>query len=218
VAAAAQESLPVPVFFTYVETPPLPPLTPQQHEAAARQTREAMFELAARLRKEHGDKTSAWPADVWETFHAAEDAHTFAVARRHYQPRETLLALGDSVEDVLRNRGNKYMTPVTSADQAALIVQITGRRRITRTDPLENGYFIRFRIAPGPAMSMDRFLELTRGYNWNGPFLKLISRARTGTPYVDLEAGSPVSYRNCATGGVFGTVMRLIADRFAKPQ
>lgn len=211
-AAAAQETLPVPVFVTHLEVTPLPPLKPQEHEAAAQQTRSARNALAERLHKEHGSKTSAWPADVWETFYLADDAHTLAVARRDYQPRETLLALDDSVEDVRRNRGNKYMTLVTDAAQAALLVQITGRRRISRTDVFDNGYFIRFRVAPGPGMSMDRFLELTRGYNWNGAFSKLISRARPGTPYVDLEAGSPVSYKNCAAG-VAGTVMRLIADR-----
>ena len=215
--AAAQETLPVPVFVTHVEPAPLPPLKAQEHEIAAGPTGAAMMELAERLRKEHGNKTAAWPADVWEAFYLAEDAHTLAVARRDYQPRETLLALDDSVADVIRNRGNKYMTLVPAADQAALVIQITGRRRISRTDVFENGYFIRFRVAPGPGMSMDRFLELTRGYNWNGAFSKLISRARTGTPHVDLEAGSPVSYKNCAAG-VFGTVMRLIADRVGKRQ
>lgn len=212
-AAAAQETLPVPVFVTHLEPAPLPPLRPEAHETAARQTRAAMFELAERLRKEHGKKTAAWPADVWDTFYLAEDAHTIAVARRDYQPRETVLALDDSVEDIRRNRGNKFMTLAAAPDQAVLVIQVTGRRRIPRTDVFENGYFIRFRLAPGPNLSMDRFLELTRGYNWNGAFSKLISRARTGTPYVDLEAGSPVSYKNCAAG-VFGAVMRLIADRF----
>ena len=82
ISGAGCPTLPVPVFFTYVEPPPLPPLRPEQHEAAALQTREAMFELAARLRKEHGDKTSAWPADVWETLYTAEErTHTVCSAR-----------------------------------------------------------------------------------------------------------------------------------------
>ncbi len=59
VAALAHQPLPVPVVVPHLETPPLPPLRPHEHEATSSRTREAMFAVAAQLRKQHGDKTSA---------------------------------------------------------------------------------------------------------------------------------------------------------------
>ena len=131
VALTAQDTLPIPVFVTTLETPALPPLKPEQHEAAINGARSKMFDVAAELRKQHGDKTSNWPPEVWKEFYKAEDAHTMAIARRDYEPSETRLALEDSVEDFVRGIGtnNKVLTAVNSAADAALVVQITGRRR-----------------------------------------------------------------------------------------
>ena len=64
----AQDLWPVPVFVTHLETPLPAPLKPEQHEAAFKRTRDEMFAVAAQLRKEHGDKTSQWPPDVWQIF------------------------------------------------------------------------------------------------------------------------------------------------------
>ena len=211
-AGRAQEAFPAPVFVTHLETPPLPPLKPEQHEAAIRGTRDQMFEVAAQLRKQHGDKTSAWPPEVWMVFYDAEDAHTLAVARRDYQPPETRLGLADSVEDFLRGAGgNKGMTMVASADQASLVVQITGRRRIASAPgPTDNRYFIRFRLVPGTKMTGERFLDLTRGYKWNNLWSKQIVHAKDASPYVELEAGSMASYKNCAG------MVRAIVETFIR--
>lgn len=207
----SQESLPVPVFVTTLETPLPPPLKPEQHAAAFNGTREEMFAVAAQLRKQHGDKTNKWPPEVWKTFNDAEDAHMMTVARRDYERSETQLSLADSVEDFVRGAGgNKGMMLVKSADEASLVVQITGRRYAPGSDVYENKYFIRFRLAPGAKMSPERFVELTRDYKWTDGYTKTFSRPKDGAMYVDLEAGTPVSYRNGA-----GTV-RAITERFIR--
>ena len=209
VAAAeclALEAFPVPVFVTQRETQPLPPLKPEVHEAAIRQTRNEMFAVAEQLRKQHGDKTKAWPPDVWKLFYVAEDAHTLAEARRDYEAPETRLGLADSVEDFVRGAGaNKGMTMATSADDASLLVQIIGRRRASAPGPTDNRYFIRFRLLPGAQMTGARFLELTQGYKWDNPWSKLIAHPKDASGYFELEAGSPASYKTCA-GMVRATV------------
>ena len=211
IAAGAQETLPVPVFVTSLETPLPPPLKPEQHAGAFSTTRDAMFALGAKLRKEHGNKTSAWPADVWDIFNEAEDAHMMTVARRDYERKETQLGLDDSVADFVRGVGeNKRMTLVKTAEEAALVVQITGRRYAPGADVYDNKYFVRFRLSPGPKMTDERFIELTRGYNWTDGYTKTFSRPKPGAVFVDLEAGTPVSYRNGA-----GTV-RAIVERFIR--
>lgn len=212
----APQAPPVPIFVTHLETAPLPPLTPKEHEAASTRTREEMFTVAAQLRKQHGDNTKAWPPDVWQVFYAAEDAHTLAVARPDYQSPDTRRGLADSVEDFIRGAGgNKGMPVVASADEAVLVVQITGRRRISAPGPTDNRYFIRFRLAPGAKMTNERFLDLTRGFKWNDPWTKLIARGKDGSVYVDLEAGSMASYKNCA-GMVRAIVWRFIGATLAQ--
>ena len=196
---SAQYTLPVPVFVTALETRPLPPLKPEQHEAAIRQTKSEMFAVAERLRKEHGDKTKEWPLEVWKVFNAAEDVSTQAVARRDYQPSETQLGLDSSVEDFLRGAANnKAMTIAKSAGEAAWIVQITGRRRSNPPGVTDNRYFIRFRLSPGTAMRDDRFVALAHTYKWNELITTLIARPKDPAGYLDLEAGSMASYKNCA--------------------
>lgn len=205
----APQAPPVPVFVTHLETAPLPPLKPQEHDAAITRTRNEMLAVAAKLRTQHGDKTSAWPPEVRQVFDAAEDSHTLAVARPDYQPSGTRLGLADSVEDFVRGAGeNKGMTLVPNAGEALLLVQITGRRRTSPPGPTDNRYFIRFRVAPGEKMTAERFVELTRGFKWNDPWTKLIARAKDGSMYVDLEAGSMASYKNCAA------MVRAIVWRF----
>lgn len=205
-AGRAQQPLPAPVFVTHLQTPAFPLLKPAQHEAAIAGARSEMFDVAAQLRKQHGDKTSNWPPAVWAEFYVAEDAHTRAVARRDFEAPETTLRLADSVEDFLRGAGgNKAMTVVTSAEEAALVVQITGRRYISAEGPTDNRYFIRFRMTPGAKMSSERFLELVNGHKWNNLWTKLIAHPREGSMYADLEAGSMASWKNCA-----GTVRTIV--------
>ena len=212
-AAGAQEPFPVPVFVTHLQTPPLPPLSADAHEAAISQAKAEMFKVAEQLRKMHGDKTKNWPPEVWKEFYVAEDASTRAVARRDYQPAETRLRLADSVEDFRRGAGgNKRMTMVTTADEASLVVQITGRRRVSAPGPTDGRYFVRFRLAPGAKMPPERFHELTYDYKWNNAWTKLIAHSTDASPYVDLEVGSPASWKNGADG-VIGAVVVFIHER-----
>ena len=209
--AFAEQGLPVPVFVTFLETPLPPPMKPAEHTAAFNRTRSEMFDLARKLRQEHGEKTNAWPRDIWKVFNDAEDAHTMTIARRNYESRETQLALGDSVADFVRGAaGNKGMTLVSGAADAAIVVEITGRRYASAGDPTSNHYFIRFRMRPGARLAADRFLDLTWDYNWNDAWTQLYARPEDESGYLDMEAGSPASYKNCA-----GTV-RAIVERFIR--
>jgi hypothetical protein len=209
----SQEALPIAVFVTHLETPLPPPLKPEEHEAAIRQAREEMFAVAAQLRKQHGEKTSNWPPEVWRVFHDAEDLHTLAIARRDYERSQTQLALADSVEDVLRGAsGNKGLTMVKSADEASLVVQITGRRYAPAPGPTDNRYFIRFRLRPGARMPGDRFAELTRTHTWNNLWTRLFARPKDANGYVDLEAGHMASYRSASA------IVRAIVEGFVRAE
>lgn len=208
----AQDPLPVPVFVTHLETPQLPPLRPEQHEAESNRTRAEMFERAAQLRKRHGDKTSAWPPAVWKEFYVAEDAHRLAVARRDYEPANTRLLLADSVKDLRDARANKFITMVTSMEEASLVVQVTGRRRTSPPGPTDNRYFIRFRLAPGERMSAEQFDELTTGVKWDSLWAKVIAHPTADSPCVDLEAGAMASWKQGADM-VRGIVLGFVRDR-----
>ena len=198
-AARAQETLPVSVFVTSIETPQLPPLKPEAHAAAIEGAKSTMFDLAAKLRKEHGDKTKNWPPEVWDQFYVAEDAYQLAIARRDYQAPETRKLLDDSVANVVRGAdGNKAMTMVTSPDEAALVVQIIGRRHMDAPGPTDNTHFIRFRLLPGGKVTGARFLELTRDYKWNNLWLKLIAHPKDKHGHYEMEAGTFASWKNAA--------------------
>ena len=195
----ALDAFPVPVLVTQLETQPLPPLKPEVHEAAIKQTRAEMFAVAEQLRKQHGDKTSAWPPDVWKLFYVAEDAHTLAVARRDTKrpKRASASQIPRRISSAVP-AANKAMTMVTSAEDASLVVQIIGRRRASASGPTDNRYFIRFRLGPGAQLTAARFLELTQGYKWDNLWTKVIAHPKDGSGYFELEAGSPASYKNCA--------------------
>ena len=101
---------------------------------------------------------------------------------------------------------------VSTADEAALVVAITGRRRSDPPGITDNRYFIRFRLMAGPRMAQARFLELTRKHDWDEIWSKRYARAKDNRDYVDLEAGSMASYKNCAAA------VRLIVENFVWQQ
>ena len=102
-------------------------------------------------------------------------------ARRDYERAETHLALADSVEDFIRGAAvNKGMTLVKSAEEASLVVQITGRRYDAKAGVYDPKYFVRFRLSPGAKMTTERFVELTQGYKWTSVFSKAFSRPKPG--------------------------------------
>jgi hypothetical protein len=207
----AQETLPVAVAVTTLDTPQLPKLKPEVHEAEIKRTRDEMYAVAAQLRKQHGDKTSAWPPEVWNVFYVAEDANTLAIARRDYEDPDTHLGLADSVEDVVRGASaNKSMTMATAADEASLVVRIIARRAASAAGVTDNRYFIRFRLAPGGKMTGARFLELTQGYKWDSVWSKVIAHPKDASGYFELEAGSPASFKNCAA------LLRAVLEGFIK--
>ena len=212
-AARAQETIPAPVFVTVKEIPPPPPLTPKEHEAAINAAHERMFAVAAEMRKQHGDKVDAWPRQAEETFADARDAYTMAQARSYYRRPETSLGLDDSVTDFLRGaEKNKKMTTVASAEEASLVVQITNRRYAPGPGITDPKYFIRFRLLPGAKMTPVRFAELTRPHKWDSLWSTLFARATPASGFVDLEAGSMASYKNCAAA------VRQVVENFVWQQ
>jgi hypothetical protein len=64
-------------------------------------------------------------------------------------------------------------------------------------------------------MSPERFHELTYAYKWNNAWTKLIAHPHDPAPYLDLEAGSPASWKNAADG-VTGAVVVFIHDRMER--
>ena len=214
-AGRAQETFPIPVFVTHVELPPPPFLPPEQHEGVISAARAKGLDLVEQIQKQHGNKTKAWPPEAWKVVNDAEDARTLAVARRDYQRPDASSGLARAVQDFIDGmRRYKEMVAVPNADAAALVVEITGRRFLERASLTEYRYFMRFRLRPGAKMTGDRFLELTRDYDWNSYFSKVIARPTDATGYVDLEAGSPASWENCA-GSVHSVVLGFVRARLA---
>ena len=210
----AQQALPLGLFVTHLQTPVSARLPPEQHEGAMVGTRRAFIELVEKLQKQYGRKSSAWPPEARKEYQDAEDARTLAEARRDYEAPQTRQLLTDSVADILRELSrNKVIQPVASADEAALIVQVTGRRLVPGADPINNGYFIRFRLMPGTKLAGDRFVELARSFDsWNTYFSKVLARPQDAAGYVDVEVHSPVSWRNCA-GSVTAIVGAFVRER-----
>ena len=172
-----------------------------------------MFDKGTELRKQHGDNTKAWPPEVWNQYHEAEDAYRLAIARRDYQAKETRLGLADSVADVLRAaEGVKNMRVVPNAEEASLVVQVIGRRLTSPPGITDNRYFVRFRLLPGSKLSGERFVELTRDFKWNSLISTQLAHAKEPAGYVELEAGHMAGWRQ-AGAAVRALVQALIQER-----
>ena len=212
-----QNAPPVPIFVTVQETPVLPPLKPEQHEQAIQGRRTLMFDAGAELRKQHGDNTKAWPPEVWNKFYEAEDTYRLTIARRDYQPKETRYGLADSVKDFLRDAEKaKNLQIVQSADEAALIVTVTGRRTSSPPGITDNRYFVRFTLRPGPKLSGERFVEANRDYKWNPLIATQLVHVKDPAGYVELEAGSMAGFRQ-AGGAVNTLVLVFSRERLQTP-
>jgi hypothetical protein len=215
--AFTQASQPIPIFITAQETPVLPPLKPEQHEQAIQGRRTLMFDAGAELRKQHGDNTKAWPPEVWNKFYEAEDAYRLSIARRDYQPSTTRVLLADSVKDFLRDAEKaKNLQIVQSADEAALIVTVTGRRMSTASGVTDNRYFVRFTLRPGPKLSGERFVEANQQYKWNPLIATQLVHVKDPAGYVELEAGSMAGFRQ-AGGAVNTLVLVFSRERLQAP-
>jgi hypothetical protein len=215
--ALAQNAAPVPIFVTVQETPVLPPLKPEQHEQVIQARRAQMFDTGTQLRKQHGDNTKAWPPEVWNTFHEAEDAYRLAIAHRDYQPSTMRVFLPDSMKDFLRDAEKaKNLQIVQSADEAALIVTITARRMGSASGITDNRYFVRFTLRPGPKLSGERFVEANRDYKWNPLIATQLVHVKDPAGYVELEAGSMAGFRQ-AGGAVNTLVLVFSRERLQAP-
>jgi hypothetical protein len=200
------------VFVTAQKVPLPPVLTAGQHGFAIKAAESEMFALADRMRKEHGSKRQAWPPEAETAVEDAEDAVATARLRGWYETPETQLGLDDSIQDVNRSaeKSTTMRVAVTGADQALLVVTITNRRYTPSTDVTGDRYFIRFRLSPGGKMTGEQFLERTRGYKWNMLSSQVIVRPKDASGFVELQAGSMVSYKNCAA------TVRAIVENFIR--
>ena len=214
VTGAAQAALPLKVYVTTIVLPPLPILTPDQHEQAITRARSQRTAEADRLRQQYGSKTKTWPTEAWDQFNRAEDAHARAVARAEYEPDVTRGLVDDSVKDVLKElRKSKVLTLATGADQADLVIGISGRRLTSPAVLTDNAYFVRFNLEPGALADRARVLEAMRRQEWEGQTTKVISRPWDTTEFADLEAASPFGMRQ-AGEWVVGMVERFARERF----
>jgi hypothetical protein len=214
VTGAAQEALPLKVHVTTIALPPLPVLTPEHHQQEMTRTRNQRNAEADRLRQTYGNKTKSWPAEAWDQFNRAEDAHTQAVARAEYEPNVTRGLIEDSVKDVVKElRKSKVLTLVAGADEADLVVGITGRRLTSPPELTDNAHFVRFNLEPGAKADRARMLEAMRRQEWSGQTTRIISRPWDAAGFADLEAASPFGMRQ-AGEWVVGMVERFARERF----
>ena len=219
--AAGALAQPLPVFVSAVVEPAPPRATPEELTAAIAAAQDRMFAIAAAVRKEHGDKRDKWPPDAVDAVQTAENAYKLAIARRHYfppdtherrPPVDTRLGLDSIVEDLTQYIGKgKFIVPAATRDAAALIVDVLGRRTAETTGVTDARYFIRLRLRPGPALSGERFREVSRPYRWGPDFLTTAFVKPTATAgFWDVEIGPPASFKTAAA------VARTVLDSFVK--
>lgn len=140
---------------------------------AAGQTRK---DLEKALKAKHGKKREAWPPEIQDQMEDAEEAVALAVADWEYR-KVKQEGLSDTAEDVRKSiigdgtAGKKdYITLVSSAADAQLIVEVNGRRSgssgaqgglLALRDDL---YWISFYVKPGPKLPVERFGAVPRTY------------------------------------------------------
>lgn len=197
----------LPVFVAAVNEAP-PPAKPRDLAAAADAAERHMRTVRDAVYKEHGYKRAAWPAQVVDAVNTVENAAQLARARLLYQPDATRDGLQETVEDLVREMGNSksgQIAAVTTRDNAALILEVVGRRRraMNLSSPTDNRYFIRFRLRSGPAMNDQRFREAGASYVWGPDMLtKAFARPTTEIAHWDAEVGSMASFKGAAMGAV----------------
>ena len=137
-SALSAEAQPMRVFVSRVEAP-----APPQPTEADRQVASAAYDVADKARKalektlkeQHGNKRDKWPADAQERLADAEEARDRANADWQYRrDGEWLCKIwATDLDGALTQTGltgrKKHITSVASANEAQLIVTLTGVRK-----------------------------------------------------------------------------------------
>jgi hypothetical protein len=167
------EAQPIRVFVTRVEAPAPPKPTEADRQAAsgaydvADKARKA---LEKRLKAEHGNKRDKWPADAQERLADAEEARDRANADWQYRSQAEPLdkAWASDIDRALTQSGltgrKAHITSVASADEAQLIVTLTGVRNPMAATNAAADRCLVFLLARGPKLSVEQFAKLPRAY------------------------------------------------------
>jgi hypothetical protein len=143
---------------------------------AVKAARQARKDLEKALKAQHGKKRETWPPEVEDRMYDAEEAEALAAADWAYR-KVKQEGLSDTAEDIRKSivgdgmAGRKdHITLVTSAAEAQLIVEVSGRRSgssgaqpglMALRDDL---FWISFVVKPGPKLPVERFAAVPRTY------------------------------------------------------
>lgn len=167
------EAQPIRVFVARVEAPAPPKPTEADRQAASAAydaADKARKALEKTLKEQHGNKRDKWPADAQERYADAEEARDRANADWQYRSQAEPLDKfwATDIDRALTQSGltgrKEHVTSVASADEAQLIVTLTGVRNPMAVINAADNRCLTFLIARGPTLSVEQFAQIPRAY------------------------------------------------------
>ena len=227
-SAVSAEAQPMRVFVARVEAP-----APPQPTEADRQVASAAYDVADKARKalektlkeQHGNKRDKWPADAQERLADAEEARDRANADWQYRRAGEWLckSWAADIDGALTQSGltgrKEHITSVASANEAQLIVTVTGVRKpggvpttaynrcftasgevatksrnISAFDAAVERC-LTFQLTPGPRLSAEQFALVPRAYRPRRFQAKRLEGPSQGSPVWRFEGcGVPQNF------------------------
>jgi hypothetical protein len=172
-SAAKADAQPIRVFVARVEAaaPPKPTEADRQAASAAYDAADkARKALEKTLKTQHGNKRDRWPAEAQESLADAEEARDRANADWQYralaEPLDKFWAtdIDRALTESGRTGRKEHISSVASANDAQLIVTLTGVRNPMAATNAADDRCLSFLVARGPKLSAEQFAQLPRAY------------------------------------------------------
>jgi hypothetical protein len=194
VTAGAQ---PIRVFVTRVEAP-----APPRPTEADRQVASAAYDAADKARKtleqtlkgQYGNKRDKWPADAQERLADAEEVRDRANAEWMYRVQAERLdkSWAPDIDRALTESGltgrKEHITSVGSAEEAQLVVTVTGVRNPMAATNAAADRCLTFVLARGAKLSSEQFARLPRAYRPRRAQAKRLDGPSDTSPFWRFEA------------------------------
>ena len=190
------DAQPIRIFVTRVEAP-----APPKPTEADRQVASAAYDVADKARKalektlkaQYGNKRDKWPADAQERLADAEEARDRANADWQYRAQAEPLdkSWASDIDHALTQSGltgrKEHITSVASANEAQLIVTVTGVRNPMAVINAADDRCLTFLLARGPKLSVEQFARLPRAYRPRRAQAKRLEGPSDSSPYWRFE-------------------------------
>jgi hypothetical protein len=191
------DAQPIRVFVTRVEAP-----APPRPTEADRQVASTAYDVADKARKaleqtlkgQYGNKRDKWPADAQERLADAEEARDRANADWMYRAQAERLdkSWAPDIDRALTESGltgrKEHITSAASAEQAQLVVTVTGVRNPMAATNGAADRCLTFVLARGAKLSAGQFARLPRAYRPRRAQAKRLEGPSDSSPFWRFEA------------------------------